>query len=91
MAIEGGSENLNLDITGEVSEILESRGILAEDLKLVIHNAETNGQKLYKPDTSECLAKMRIAETNFFVHYSTNGGNDFLIHSAYYCRSDFEE
>ena len=37
-----------LQISDEVKELLESRGIRADDVEKVIQNAEEKGEKLYK-------------------------------------------
>ena len=69
MAIESDWEAINIEKNDEVSAILEERGILDDDIKMVIHNAEATQEKMYKPETGECLAKLMIGETLFHVQY----------------------
>ena len=91
MAIEGGWEAINLDKSSEVSAVLEERGIVDDDIKMIIHNAETTGEKMYKPETGECLAKLLIGETTFHVQYTPKDEQNYTIHTAFWFKSKFEE
>ena len=91
MAIEGGWEAINLEKNGDVSAVLEERGILDDDIKMVIHNAETTGEKMYKPETGECLAALLIGETTFHVQYLPGDGQNFKIITAFWFKSKIEE
>ena len=91
MAIEGGWEAINLEKTAEVNAVLEERGILDDDIKMVIHNAETTEEKMYKPETGECLAKLLIGETLFHVQYSPIDQKNYKIHTAFWFKSTIEE
>ncbi len=91
MAIEGGWETVTFEKSDEVNAVLEERGILDDDIKMVIHNAETTEEKMYKPDTGECLAKLLIGETLFHVQYSPIDDMNFQIHTAFWFKSKIEE
>ncbi len=91
MNIEGGWEALNLEKSDDVNAILEERGILDDDMKMVIHNAETTDEKMYKPDTGECLAKLLIGETLFHVQYTPVDDQNFKIHTPFWFKSKIEE
>jgi len=91
MAIEGGWEAINLDKSDEVNAVLEERGILDDDIKMVIHNAETTEEKMYKPETGECLAKLLIGETLFHVQYTPVDAQNYKIHTAFWFKSTIEE
>jgi hypothetical protein len=91
MAIEGGWEDVNLEKDDDVIAVLEKRGILDDDIKMVIHNAETTGEKMYKPEAGECLAKMLIGETSFHVQYLPGDGQNFKIITAFWFKSKIEE
>jgi len=91
MAIEGGWEAINLEKSDEVNAVLEERGILDDDIKMVIHNAETTEEKMYKPETGECLAKLLIGETLFHVQYTPVDEQNYKIHTAFWFKSTIEE
>ena len=91
MAIEGGWEAINLDKSDEVIAVLEERGILDDDIKMVIHNAETTEEKMYKPETGECLAKLLIGETTFHVQYTPIDAQNYKIHTCFWFKSKIEE
>ena len=84
-------ETIKLQESGEVSEILESRHILDDEVKMVIHNAESKGEKLYQPETERFLAKLKIADVTFYVEYSLAGEKTFIVHTAYSHRAELEE
>ena len=82
-------QEMNLQVSDQVKEILESRGIRDEDVEAVIQNAEEKGEKLYRDD--RYLAKLRIGETTFYVEYSTVGQQTYLIHTSYSHSAKIEE
>jgi hypothetical protein len=91
MAIEGGWEAINIEKSDEVNAVLEERGILDDDIKMVIHNAETTEEKMYKPDTGESLAKLLIGETLFHVQYLPIDEQNYKILTAFWFKSVIEE
>lgn len=91
MTIEGGWEAIILEKSSEVSAVLDDRGILDDDIKMVIHNAETTEEKMYKPETGECLAKLLIGETTFHVQYTPVDEQNYTIHTAFWFKSRIEE
>jgi hypothetical protein len=84
-------ETIKLQKSEEVSEILESRHILDDEIKMVIHNAESKGEKLYQPETERFLAKLKIADVTFYVEYSLAGEKTYIVHTAYSHRAELEE
>lgn len=82
----------NIRISGEVKNLLESRGIRAEDISQVVAHAEATGEKIYRKEVpNRYLAKLRINEVTFYVDYSIDGGNTYVIHTAYSHRTKMEE
>ena len=63
-------EDINLELSDEVKRLLADRHIAEDEVKQVINNAETEGEKLYLPDENRYLAKLRIGEATFYVEYS---------------------
>ena len=84
-------EAIGLQKADQVVEFLESRHILDDEIKMVIYNAEATGEKLYQPETSRYLAKMRIANATFYVEYSVTEEKTYIVHTAYSHRAEVEE
>jgi glutamate synthase (NADPH/NADH) small chain len=83
-------EKISLSKSQEVAQLLEERGIHDEEIKRVIHNAESTGDKLYQQDGDKFLARLRILEATFYVEYSVSGEN-YTVHSAYAHRAEMVE
>ena len=80
-------EGIKLQINDEVSKRLEERHILEDDVKQVIHNAESSGEKLYMPDENLYLAQLRIGEATFYAKYSVEQ-ESYIVRSAYAHKSE---
>lgn len=80
----------NLVKSDAVASLLEERHILDEDIMQVVQRAEETGEKLYQADGDHFLAKLRISEATFYVEY-TVGDEGYVVHSAYFHRSEFVE
>ena len=80
-AAEGGF-GMQLIISPEVSELLEHRMILEEDLQQVLHHSETTGEKIKDPKTGHFIARHRPVSVTYWVEYSC-GDTVFIIHNAY--------
>lgn len=83
-----GFEALSLEKSAEVAELLKSRHILDDEVKMVIRDAESTGEKLYQPDANRFLAKLHIAHATFYVEYSAAGENKYTVHTAYSHRAE---
>ena len=75
-------EEIKLQISDEVKRLLEERHISEDEVKQVIHHAETEGEKLYIPDGNKYLAKLAIGEATFYVAYSVEDGS-YAVQTAY--------
>ncbi len=73
---------IRLVVAPEVREVLERRRILDEDLKRVIHEAETSGNRLVHPRSGRHKAVFRAYRTAVWVEY-TPSPQGFVIHGAY--------
>lgn len=71
-----------LEKAGDVTDLMEARHILDDDVRRVIDHAEKTGQKLYEQGTDRLLSKLRIQEAYFYVEYSPISGG-YKIHAAY--------
>jgi hypothetical protein len=68
--------------------LLDQRHILDADVEAVISNAEATGEKLYDPGSARFLAKLTTENATFYVEYSV-AGDDFVVSTAYFHRSQF--
>jgi len=73
---------MKLIIDPEVSELLERRMILEEDLLKVLGHAERTGEKIKDVKTGRFLARHRPVSVTYWVEYSA-GEAGFIIHNAY--------
>jgi hypothetical protein len=76
------AQALKLEKADDVTELLEERHILDDDLKRVIDHAERTGEKLYQPGSDRLLSKLRVQEASFYVEYAPADGR-YRIYTAY--------
>jgi len=84
-------EAIELKKSAEVNEAMELRHILDDEIKMVIHHAESSGEKLYQPESNKFLAKLKIGEATFYAEYSVADGNTYTVHTAYAHKTKVEE
>ena len=78
-------ENIRLKRSGEVLRLMAERKLTMDEVKPVIHHAETTGDKLYQPDSDRFLAKLVIGNVTYYVEYSpTEEENAYTVHTTYY-------
>ena len=62
-----------------------------EQVKMVIYNGETTGEKFYQKEEEKFLSKMKIGEITVYVEYSPTGDKDtFKINTAYSHKATFK-
>ncbi len=79
--------DIKLQISDDVKLLLDGRHILEDEVKQVIHHAETEGTKLYQEDANRYLAKLMIGQATFYVDYSIEG-DEHVVRSAYAHKSE---
>lgn len=82
-------EEIKLQVDEKGKQLLEERHISEDEVKQVIHRAETEGEKLYLPDENRYLAKLRIGTATFYVEYSIENGN-YIVRSAYVHKAEIK-
>jgi len=82
---------VNIEKVDGLAEFMEEKGVRDEDVQTVIAEAEASGDKLYKPDTSDCLAKFRCGESWVFVEYTALSDDNYKINRAYSMKTTFAE
>ena len=81
-------QQIALQKSDQVNDVLASRHILDDEVKMVIAHAEASGKKLYQPDGAHFLARLRIANATYYVEYSVAGEKTYAVHTAYYHRAE---
>jgi hypothetical protein len=85
------AEAIPLAVSPELRENLEARRILDEDIRKVIHAANTGRAGRFRhPDTGRLLACHRPRKVTFWVEYSPSEGGGYTIHNAYCHRMEIE-
>ncbi|TYO94598.1 pyridine nucleotide-disulfide oxidoreductase/dicluster-binding protein [Desulfallas thermosapovorans] len=79
---ENSYEAIKLVIPGQVSEIMDERLILKEDIQKVIEHAEKTGKKIFNRNSGHILACFRPVSVTYWVEY-TRQGDDFYVHNVY--------
>jgi len=82
-------EEIKLQVDEKGKQLMEERHISQDEVKQVVHHAETEGEKLYIPDENRYLAKLRIGEATFYVEYSVEDGN-YIVRSAYVHKAEIK-
>lgn len=90
MSPEEGQGEVAIIKDQRVTQLLDERHILDEDIKQVISIAEATGEKLYQPGTERYLAKLKADNATFYVEYSPLG-DGYEVHTAYFHRSEIME
>lgn len=85
-----GYEAVKLRISSDVQALMDKRLILEEDLRAVIHFAETSNTKLLNLQTSHFMAHHKPAAVTYWVEYS-HDDDEFVIHNAYSHRMEIVE
>jgi glutamate synthase (NADPH) small chain len=80
VAIE--EDPIKLLVSQKVSELMEKRMILAEDVRKVIAHAESTGEKIENAATGTFLASYRPVAVTYWVEYSVVD-DGFAIHNVY--------
>ena len=80
-------ENTRLILAPEVAALLEKRRILLEDVRRVIHAAESSGRAVAHPQTGRLKAFHRPFRTTIWVEY-TPTPEGYVVHAAYSHRMD---
>jgi hypothetical protein len=76
-------EEIKLQISDQIRQLMEDRAIPEDYIKQVIDNAETTGDKLYQPEANRYLVRSRLGEVTVYVEYS-DSENSYMIHTAYW-------
>jgi hypothetical protein len=75
-------EEVILQMDAEVRDRLDRRRILDDDIKRVIHHAQSTAQRLFHPETGHYKASFKPYKTTFWIEY-TPLSDGYQIHNAY--------
>ncbi|MGE4560302.1 MAG: pyridine nucleotide-disulfide oxidoreductase/dicluster-binding protein [Desulfobulbus sp.] len=81
---------VQLVISRELEDLLNSRLILIEDVQKVIHHAESSNRYLINPANNHRLAKYRPVRVTYWVEYEPMD-QGYLVHNGYSHRMQLPE
>ncbi len=73
------NNKINLVISKEVSEIMEERFILLEDIEKVVTNSILMGERFFNSEDSSYLANLRVKNVTYWVQYVENEDGIHII------------
>ena len=76
-------QQIKLEISKEVAELMDQRRILTDDLKQVIQHAEASGDKLFHPPSGHYKAAYAPHKVTFWVEYTPTTDEGYVVHNAY--------
>ncbi len=76
-------ESIRLILPDEVQKMVEERLILVEDMQKVIENAERTGKRMFNAQTGRYLAYFKPTSVTYWVEYTPQPDDAFLVHKAY--------
>ncbi len=76
-------DTITLDLSQDVSDLVDSRRILSKDLKRAIVFAESTGKYALNPDTGVRLVSHAPASVTFWVEYTPVEANRFTVTRAW--------
>jgi len=90
VAEKKGLEAYRLRISPRVQELMEIRLILEDDVRSVIHHAESTGAKMQNRRSCHTVAHYRPTEVTYWVEYSRDG-EEYVVHNTYSHRMEVSE
>jgi hypothetical protein len=82
-------EQIRLRVPDEVERLMQTRGILREDVQATIEHGETTGEKFVHPSSGRFLTSFRPGRVTYWVEYS-RVDEEFEVHSAYSHRMEMK-
>jgi NADPH-dependent glutamate synthase beta subunit-like oxidoreductase len=76
-------ESIRLILPEAVQKLVEERLILVEDMQKVIEYAERSGKRMLNTTTGHTLAYYKPTSVTYWVEYTRQADDTFLIHKAY--------
>ena len=86
---EKNTGEIKLGKTDHAKELMEEIEITDEEVKDVINNAETTGEKLYD-DNGNFLGKFKIENRTIYVKYHPKEAGTFDVYSAYAAKAEIK-
>ena len=79
-----------LEYTDEARAMMDERMILTEDVEKVLCAMRETGEAVLDEETGLTVARARLGNTTFWVCFTENGPNRYLVHRAYSHRMQVE-
>lgn len=81
--------DLNIKISDAIAELMEERGVTADDVREVVEYAESTGKKLYVEGEERFLARKRMGNFSAYVEYTL--GDEVEVVDVYSHQVTFQE
>lgn len=72
-----------LNYTQEALEMMDDRMILKSDVIAVMNDVRQTGEAIMDSETGLIIARSRLGNATFWVKFTREGDNSYLVHSAY--------
>lgn len=72
-----------LNYTQEALEMMDDRMILKSDVIAVMNDVRQTGEAILDSETGLMIARSRLGNATFWVKFTREGDNSYLVHSAY--------
>lgn len=72
-----------LNFTPEALKMMDDRMILKSDVIAVMNDVRQTGEAILDSETGLMIARSRLGNATFWVKFTREGDNSYLVHSAY--------
>ena len=87
----GGMEpEFKVTYTPEAREMMDARMILTEDVERVLRTMRETLEAVYDSESGLTITRARIGNTTFWVGFTNEGEDSYLVHRAYSHRMQVE-
>ena len=76
--------------TPEAREMMDARMILTEDAEHVLQTMRETGEAVLDAESGLTITRARIGNTTFWVGFTSEGEDSYLVHRAYSHRMQVE-
>ena len=82
--------DFKITYTPEAREMMDVRMILTEDVEAVLRAMRETGEAVLDSESGQTIARARIGNTTFWVGFTNEDTDSYLVHQAYSHRMQVE-
>ena len=79
-----------IEYTSDAREMMDARMILTEDVEAVLRTMRETGEAVLDGESGLTIARARLGNTTFWVGFTQEGADSYLVHRAYSHRMQVE-